>query len=95
MNGNLQQIISGQTKIQSGFRQYLLDDGKAERTVQSYVIIVSHFILYVRENKVRPLSELTRQDVLVFRKAKVSLRNRLIGSMFLIVNLYLDITFYT
>ena len=34
---NLQEIMSEQTKILADFRQYLLDDGKATRTVQSYV----------------------------------------------------------
>ena len=37
METNLQELISEQSKIREDFRQYLRDDGKAARTVQSYV----------------------------------------------------------
>ena len=41
LDTNLQEITSEQTKIQAEFCQYLVDDGKAERTVQSYVTVYS------------------------------------------------------
>ena len=47
METNLQVIISEQTKILADFRQYLSDDGKADRTVQSYVADVFHFMSHV------------------------------------------------
>ena len=61
METNLQEIISEQTKILADFRQYLLDDGKATRTVQSYVTDVSHFVSYINDANPKRLSELTRQ----------------------------------
>lgn len=73
MDVNLHEIISSHTKIQSDFRQYLIDDGKSDRTVQSYVTDVFHFILHVRENNAKPLSELTRQDVTRFRSHMVEI----------------------
>ena len=68
---NLQEIISEQTKILADFRQYLLDDGKADRTVQSYVTDVFHFMSHVTEANPKRLSELTRQDVTRFRSHMV------------------------
>ena len=44
MDKNLQEVIPEQTKMLADFRQYLVDDGKAERTVQSYVTDVFHFM---------------------------------------------------
>gem|GEM_PF-4965187 len=37
MEANIQALNSEQTKTLVDFRQYLVDDGKADRTVQSYV----------------------------------------------------------
>ena len=67
MEKNLQEIVSEHTKILADFQQYLLDDGKAERTIQSYVADVLHFLSHVRETTPKALSELTRQDVTRFR----------------------------
>ena len=67
METNLQDIISEQTKVLADFRQYLLDDGKAGRTVQSYVADVFHFMSHVTESNPKRLSELTRHDVTQFR----------------------------
>ena len=71
MEVNLQGLISEQTKILADFRQYLLDDGKATRTVQSYVADVFHFLSHVTEVNPKPLSELMRQDVTRFRSHMV------------------------
>ena len=71
METNLQEIISKQTKILADFRQYLLNDGKATRTVQSYVTDVFHFMSHVMEANPKRLSELTRQDVTGFRSHMV------------------------
>ena len=38
METNLQALVSEQTQILADFRQYLVDDGKADRTIQSYRI---------------------------------------------------------
>ena len=71
MEVNLQEIISEQTQILANFRQYLVDDGKADRTVQSYVSDVFHFMTHVTESNPKRLSELTRQDVTRFRSHMV------------------------
>jgi len=68
---NLQVLVSEQTQILADFRQYLLDDGKADRTVQSYVTDVFHFMSRVTEANPKSLSELTRQDVTMFRSHMV------------------------
>jgi len=69
---NFQEIISEQAKTLSDFRQYLLDDGKATRTVQSYDTDVFHFISHANEVDPKRLSELTRQDVTRFRSHMVA-----------------------
>ena len=71
METNFQEIISEQTKTLADFRQYLQDDGKATRTVQSYVTDVFHFVSYINEAIPKRLSELTRQDVTRFRSHMV------------------------
>lgn len=71
MDKNLQEVIPEQTKLLADFRQYLVDDGKAERTVQSYVTDVFHFMSHVTEANPKRLSELTRQDVTRFRSHMV------------------------
>ena len=63
METNLQAIISEQTKVLADFRQYLLNDGKAIRTVQSYVAGAFHFMSNVIEANPKRIPELTRQDV--------------------------------
>ena len=68
---NLQEIVSEQTKIQVDFRQYLLNDGKAIRTVQSYSADVAHFMSHVNEATPKTISELTRHDVTRFRSHMV------------------------
>ena len=88
METNLQEVIPEQTKTLSDFRQCLLDDGKANRTVQSYVTDVLHFMSHVTEANPKRLSELTRQDVTQFRNHMVLLGSekafevRLRGSSF-------------
>ena len=71
MDKNLQEYVTEQTKTLADFRQYLLDDGKADRTVQSYVADVFHFMSNVNEINSKRLSELTRQDVTRFRSHMV------------------------
>ena len=67
----LQELVSEQTKTLVDFRQYLVDDGKAARTVQSYVTDVFHFMSQVTEVNPKGLSELARQDVTMFRSHMV------------------------
>ena len=71
MEVDLQAIISEQTQVLVNFRQYLVDDGKADRTVQSYITDVTHFMSHVTEANPKRLSELTRQDVTMFRSHMV------------------------
>ena len=67
MEANLQALDSEQTQTLVDFRQYLVDDGKADRTIQSYVTDVFHFMSNLLEGNPKSLSELTRQDVTKFR----------------------------
>ena len=67
METNFQELVSEQTQILVDFRQYLVDDGKADRTVQSYVTDVFHFMANLIEVNPKRQSELTRQDVTQFR----------------------------
>ena len=71
MEVNLQKEILEQTKTLADFRQYLLDDGKADRTVQSYVADVFHFLSHVNDVNPKRASELTRQDMTQFRNHMV------------------------
>ena len=71
METSLQALVSEQTKILVDFRQYLLDDGKADRTVQSYVADVFHFLSHVTEANSKSMSDWTRQDVTRFRSHMV------------------------
>jgi len=71
LDKNLQEYVTEQTKTLADFRQYLLDDGKADRTIQSYVTDVFHFMTHVTEANLKRLSELTRQDVTRFRSHMV------------------------
>ncbi len=60
-----------QQNIITAYCQYLYDDGKAARTVQSYVSDVSNFLTHVTQTDPKPLSNLTRQDVTAFRNYMV------------------------